>query len=229
MNLERFKILNGTQLKLFAILCMLIDHIGYMFFPGVLWLRAIGRLSMPIFAFFLSEAFIHTSNRLQFVLRLGLFALISELPYDYAFYGRVNFGNQNVMLTYFIAALALYFFEYIAGDWKEHFDVLRFISGFAAVGIMAYISYLLKTDYNYKAVLVIFIFYVLKDFAQWIRVLPGVALLVALKHNSVYKYVGLGAVPLLFYNGKKGIGLKWFFYIFYPAHLLVLYLIKRCI
>ena len=64
--------LDGTMLKIIAMISMVIDHVGDMFFPELLWLRMIGRLAMPVFAFCITEGYIHTRNRKKYLLRMGI-------------------------------------------------------------------------------------------------------------------------------------------------------------
>ncbi len=74
---ERFRILDGTAIKLIAMVSMVIDHLGDNFFPQAIWMRAVGRLALPLFAFCVSEGYIHTHDRKKYLLRMGLFALVS--------------------------------------------------------------------------------------------------------------------------------------------------------
>ena len=83
-GLKKIRILNRAQLKLLAALCMVIDHIGVVFLPDITVLRCIGRLAMPIFCFFVAEGYYHTKDRRKYLLRMGVFALIAELPFDLA-------------------------------------------------------------------------------------------------------------------------------------------------
>ena len=87
-SLKKIQILNGTALKSIAALIMVIDHIGYMFFPKVIWIRKVGRLSFPIFAFFVAEGFFYTKDKRRYLFRMLLFAAFSELPFDLAFFGK---------------------------------------------------------------------------------------------------------------------------------------------
>ena len=111
--------LDGTMLKIIAMISMVIDHVGDMIFPELLWLRMIGRLAMPVFAFCITEGYIHTRNRKKYLLRMGIFALISEVPFDLAFEGKIGLSHQNIMVSFFISIVALMLFDLIRGSKNE--------------------------------------------------------------------------------------------------------------
>ncbi len=221
--------LDGTMLKIIAMVSMVIDHVGDMFFPELLWLRMIGRLAMPVFAFCITEGYIHTRNRKKYLLRMGIFALISEVPFDLAFEGKIGLSHQNIMVSFFISIVALMLFDLIRGSKNEikgRYSVLRTMLGALAVLAMAVVAFLVKADYTIFAVASVFLFYAFKDVNPYVRPVPGVAFLALTRTVGYYCTTGLSLVPLMLYNGKKGRGLKWLFYAFYPGHLLLLYLIK---
>ena len=114
---KKFAVLDGTALKLIALASMVLDHVGDNFFPGQIWMRVLGRAAMPLFAFCVAEGFCHTRNKGRYLLRLGLFALISEIPFDLVTAGEpLEFSHQNIMLTFFWAILALLCYERITGS-----------------------------------------------------------------------------------------------------------------
>lgn len=225
-QLENCQILDGTMLKIIAMISMVFDHAGDIFFPGVLWPRMIGRLAMPLFSFCIAEGYIHTHDRKQYLLRIGLFALISEIPFDLAFNGKIDFSHQNIMLTYFLAVVTLMIYDRIIGD-EPHPDIGRIIAGLLAVLAMAVIAIVVRADYTCFAVIAVFLFYVLRTKRPLIRCTVAVAFLALSRTMSYYCTTGFSLIPLLLYNGKKGRNLKWLFYGFYPGHLLILYLLKR--
>lgn len=217
------------MLKIIAMISMAFDHVGDVFFPDIIWLRMVGRLAMPIFAFCIAEGYIHTRNRNKYLLRMGIFALVSEVPFDLAFEGNINLSHQNIMLSFFISIAALLLFDLIRGpksEIKGRYSVWRTMLGVLAVIAMAVVAMLVKADYTMFAVASVFLFYVFKDVNHYVRPIPGVAFLALTRTMGYYCTTGLSIVPLLLYNGKKGKGLKWLFYAFYPGHLLLLFLLK---
>ncbi len=224
-GLEKLRILDGTSLKLIAMISMVFDHVGDMFFPGALWMRMIGRLAMPLFSFCIAEGYAHTRNKQRYLLRMGVFALVSEIPFDLAFEGRVGLGHQNIMLSFFLAILALMLFDRIRGEGKEHAAGKTLLGILCALAI-AVLALLLRADYTLFAVLAVFLFYVLRDRPALLRCGAGVGFLALTRTVGYYRATGLSLIPLLLYNGKRGRGLKWLFYAFYPGHLLLLYLLK---
>ena len=228
-NTLPFAFLDGTMLKIIAMVSMVFDHVGDMFFPDLLWPRMIGRLAMPLFSFCIAEGYIHTRDKNKYLLRMGIFALVSEVPFDLAFEGKLlNPGHQNIMLTFFLAILALRLFDLIRGARKESgkYSAGKTILGILAVLAMAGISLAVRADYHMFAVIAVFLFYLFKDTKNYIRSCVGVAFLALTRTVGYYCTTGLSLIPLLLYNGKKGKGLKWLFYVFYPGHLLLLYVLK---
>ncbi|MBQ6464940.1 MAG: TraX protein [Oscillospiraceae bacterium] len=226
---QKYQILDGTTLKLIAMISMVLDHVGDMFFPGVMWLRMIGRLAMPIFSFCIAEGFAHTRDRKKYLLRMGVFALISEIPFDLAFEGKVGFTHQNIMLTFFLSIAALMLSDRIRGEKAaeaKHIPIGKTILGVLAVAAAAVAALLLRADYTVFAVVAVFLFYVFRRRHPLIRSGAGVAFLALTRTMGYYCATGLSFIPLALYNGKKGKGLKWLFYVFYPGHLLLLAALK---
>ena len=223
--LEKIRILDRAQLKLFAVFCMVIDHLGVIFFDDALWMRCIGRLAMPIFCFFVAEGYYHTHDRKRYLLRMGLFALISELPFDLAFYGQFPYWrHQNVMFTFFLAIAAMYAYQEIMA---RRSDNVGKILGIAAVLGCAFLAVFCFTDYNASGVAIVFLFFIMKD--RGLLAQNGAVLMYQLfiMGAGTQAFSMLSSVPLMMYNGEKGRKLKWFFYCFYPAHLLLFGVIAR--
>ncbi len=239
--------LNGNQLKLIAVISMLCDHaairllavglIPALYAAGeteraecwtqVFWiLRSVGRMAFPIYAFLLTEGVFHTRNRRRYVLRLGLFALISEVPFDLLVYGKLwDIQLQNVFFTLFLGALMLSVLDWISKNTdaaQVQYRQLAVIAG------TAFTAWFLRTDYDAAGIMLIALLF-------WFRPTPNMAclagfILIAAAEFRPSYILGLAAAFLLIrcYNGRRGDwNGKWFFYLVYPVHLLVLYGISR--
>ena len=149
--------INAFQLKCIAIVTMFIDHVGAILFPGELIFRYIGRISFPIFCFLLIEGFSHTRDIRKYMILLAIFALISEIPYDLAFrHTWFDIERQNVFFTLLIGIVMMYALERCA-TWPEKAIV---------VILSMWIAVVLKTDYNFKGILLISFYF--KVFNSWI-------------------------------------------------------------
>lgn len=231
--MERDRGLTGGTLKLIAMVTMLIDHVAAMlltrlyvarlvapsFYDVIYIMRLIGRVAFPIYCFLLVEGFERTGNFKKYLGRMVIFALLSEIPFDLALAGRgIDIHHQNVMWTMALGLVAMYGMKLVEekGFWKgKHFILQMLIAAVAAV-----LAELLKTDYSWAGVLCISSMYLLKA-GNARRALLGNAFLIM---KSTLEVTGLLSVPLIGgYNGKRGLKLKYFFYAFYPLHLLLLY------
>ena len=221
-----WQFLDGTKLKLIAMLSMILDHVGDNFFPEMVWMRIIGRMALPIFAFCIAEGYAHTRDQVRYLKRMGLFALASEVPFDLVTAGKVlEFSHQNVMFTFFWAILGLMLFEKITARKTKAAPVC------GAALILAFLvgALVLRTDYNILAVGLIFIYYLLRRRAPILNNAAAAAYHVLLRNMGIYWFGLLGFIPVLFYNGKRGRGLKWLFYVFYPGHLLLIWAVRSLI
>ena len=225
--MKRYKILDQTVLKIVAMVSMVFDHAGDNFFPNQTWMRIIGRIAMPIFTFCVCEGYIHTRDRKKYLTRMLIFALISEIPFDLVTSGKVlEFTQQNIMFTFAMAAGTLMLCDLVLNKFGKK-------TGYVLTGVIMLmsmvLSVVLRLDYSMTALAVVFVYYLLKDKALEIRNLVAMAVHFLLRNVGVYLYGVLGFIPLFLYNGKRGKGLKWLFYVFYPGHLLLIYLISRLV
>lgn len=241
--------LNGNQLKLIAVVSMLCDHaairlLAYGLIPAlyavgedalaerwnqVFWiLRSAGRMAFPIYVFLLTEGFCHTRDRSRYALRLGVFAFISEIPFDLLVYGKIwDTHSQNVFFTLFLSVLMLTVVDWISRNTDAALAQYRQMAVIVAAALLAWF---LRTDYDVAGIMltaVLFWFRLTPDMAC----LAGFVLMAAAEFRPVY-IPGLAASFFLIrcYNGTRGAWKgKWFFYLVYPVHLLVLYGLYRVI
>ena len=212
-NVEKFKIFSVFQLKMIAMITMVTDHLGAVLFPQYLVMRIIGRLSFPIYCFLLVEGAVHTKNIRKYSARLLLFAVISEIPYDLAFFGRaLEFQHQNVFFTLFLGLMGII----ILKTCKR-----GYLLGF----LMVFVAEFLRTDYGAFGVLFILLFCILRE--SDLLKMGFFGLLTFLNDRGTIKmYACLAIIPMLLYNGKRGYNIKYAFYVFYPLHLLILSIIN---
>ena len=219
VNISRYQRLDGTVLKLIACLSMFIDHLGAVCFSGMMGFRIIGRLAFPIYCFLLVEGAVHTRNMKKYILRMGIFALISEVPFDLAFYHRLVYTrHQNVFFTLGLGLLAIWFLEHPI-EQLDIPDVLYKLLVIIAAGLIAEFF---NTDYGFTGIAGICIFYYLRWQPQ---VKYPVAAILLAAMGGVEVYAVLALIPILLYNGQRGRQTKvmqYGFYIFYPAHLLLI-------
>ena len=218
--------MNRNVLKIIAVISMLIDHIGAYIFPDAYWLRCIGRLAFPIFAFFIAEGMRYTRSRKRYVLTLLVFAIISQIPYGFL----REFYYLNILFTFLIAIFAIFLIE----NYKKN-ETLYMIYLLLLGSVLLFVEFLNIVDYGIFGVLLILVFYFVKDKKLSLSLGAACLVLLTLKMmlfagftlRSTVQFLSILSLPLLyFYNGNKGkVNLKWLFYIFYPMHLLVILII----
>lgn len=241
--------ITGSTLKIIAIVTMLIDHIGagvlgrYLVMKGInevslhkslegeLWLdanaklyytymifRLIGRIAFPIFCFLLVEGFMHTKNKWKYAIRLGIFMLISEIPFDKLFFGKIiHLQYQNVFFTLFIGLLTMIAVESIS-KIKAFKPITHKVAVITIVIVGMIIAKLLRTDYDAIGIFCILILYFNRENKKN-QVIVG-------SLSFIWEITApLAFIPIKFYNGKRGLQMKYLFYFFYPVHLIILYFV----
>ena len=173
----------------------------------------LGSIAFPIFCFLIAEGFLHTRDRLRYGAGMLGFALLSEVPYDLAHYQTVFSPRlQNVMFTLACAILTLLLVSKVEERWQEQ-KALRWGMTAAAIAAGMLLAYLVRGEYVFLGPLAASLVYLLREKGK-LRVAGLAPLLV------VSPWVLLAVPFLLLYNGERGRGSKWFFYLFYPAHFL---------
>ena len=223
--------ISSDLLKWIAIITMFIDHVGAAVVEKT-WimnesygpmldiiLRMIGRLAFPIFCFLLVEGFYHTRSRMKYLRNLFIFALISEIPFEISFLGEVVWGLRNVYWTLLLGFIMMMLLEKIR-EKEGKYNIVYMI---LIIGACALVAELLHTDYSASGVLLIFILYKLRA-DRFMQCVFGGAVM------SWEITAPIAFVLLYRYNGiRRQKKLKYFFYIFYPAHLLLLYWVRLMI
>ena len=226
------KCLSNFDLKLIAIITMTIDHIGVIFgMPFYNFLRAVGRLSFPIFAFLLTEGYVHTKSFSKYFLRLLVLALFSEVIYDYVFYGSFVYrGANNIFFTLALGLLTLFLLDKSKSLIKIYFKdkvdlfIILPITYLLIIVIMGLMGEFFNFSYGMLGILVISFFYLFKD--NFPLVVISVSLSTLILGEGVQYFLLFSLILIYFYNKKLGKKCKLFFYLYYPLHILVLGFIK---
>lgn len=215
-------------LKLIACLSMLIDHAAYIFGGALKW-RVVGRLAFPIYCFLLAEGAYHTRDSRKYMLRLAVGALISELAFDFSFYGRWTWQYQNVFVTLLLGVLALEVIKRSSEVWLKVLATVHF----------ALLAELLHTDYGWHGVLLIVLFGIVRDKSwKWPALTAGMAVVFWMINSPSRMVFGIpvpiqmyglaSLLPIALYSGEKLTRNKiaqWGFYLFYPVHMVLLRLL----
>ena len=231
------KFISQEALKLIACITMFIDHFGYAIVPRLAIAnmdtiyyicRSIGRLSFPIFCFLLVEGMRHTRNPGKYLLRLGCGILLAELPYDLLSYGEVNWASQSVMVTLTLGAGMLLCMQKTQKSWLKVILILPF----------ALLADLTKSNYGAGGIVTIAVFGLFDQpllqtvglfLVNW-QLLPSAAVIVFGVVVIIQLLATLAMIPIGLYSGKKltrNRVIQWGFYLFYPVHLLILWLVLR--
>lgn len=231
---------NSNQLKLFAIIAMTIDHLVSVIFPGypkewwIIALHIIGRLTAPTMWFMIAEGYFYTRNLKKYIGRLFLFAFISHFAYNFAFgipfipFQTSVFNQTSVIWSLAWAVVAIALSDPKRSKLKQWQQtllimgicVITFCSDWSCIAVMAIIGIYYNRGNLKKQVM---------SMMSWVAMY---ALIYFLFIDKVYGILQLGViicVPFIMnYNGERGKwkGMKWFFYLYYPAHLIVCGIIR---
>lgn len=234
---EKFN-LTSFKIKCIAVLSMIIDHYAAIMILGVVGfknmatlslseqiqytlMRGIGRIAFPIFAFLIVEGFVKTKDRKKYALRMLAFAIISTPTYNIAFGNAFIYMSKfviafifgNVMWTFLLGILMMMVLDKVENTQVQ--TIFKYISYIAIILIFAFIAETIKCDRKGLGIFSIALFYLFRDS----RVKQIISGFLTFFLQGPFSY--LGFIPILFYNGQRGKDMRYFFYIFYPLHLLV--------
>lgn len=236
--MEKQKMLNANQIKLIAIVAMTTDHLTWAFFPGTqaVWyvfaLHIIGRLTAPIMWFFIAEGCHHTRSMGKYIGRLSLFAVISHFAYNFAF----GISFLPLSTGVFNQTSVIWSLAWAAGlIWICNQDRIPKWAKIISIIAICLISF--PSDWSSIAVMCPFFLYVhrgnfklqARDILLWTFIYAAVYFIFLDKLYGALQMFAFLTIPILArYNGERGKwrGMKWFFYIYYPAHLVVIGLIR---
>ena len=226
MNERKF--LTGNQLKIIALIAMTCDHIGAYLVPDELWLRVIGRLAFPVFAFMLGEGCRHTKKPKRRLVILGCWALVFQI----AAYVALGHFRQFVLVSFFMAALLCISVENALKNRDAKslgLLVTLVVAVFLVTEVLPFVlekDLKFSVDYGFFGVLFPVVIFMSPKKSDKLVSAGVMTVMIALGASSVQWY-SLAALPLLgLYNGKRGRGnMKHFFYAYFPLHLIVIWIL----
>lgn len=232
------KKLNGNQLKVIAMIAMLIDHLVYVIFPNyptdwwIILLHIVGRLAAPIFWFFIAEGYTHTKNVKKYAIRLLIFAVISHFAHNFAFgipfipFKTSVFNQTSVIWSLFWGLIAIVLMDKAKlPKWQKtliFFVILAvsFCADWSCIAVLAIFA-IWDNRGNFKRQMTFMMI--------WVAMYAVIfAIFINPTYGIIQLFVAL-TIPLLYsYNGEKGKckSLKYIFYIFYPLHLIICGIIR---
>ena len=232
VGIEPKRPISRNVLKYIAVMAMLIDHIGAIFVPQntaiYIIMRIIGRLTCPIMCYFLVQGYMHTKNRKKYFLRLLIFAIIAQVPYALALKGTLLVLELNFLFTLVLSFGVIWVYD------KTDNLIVRWLA------IILLISLAFFCDWGVFAPVLVLLFYIFRNnnSSAIISFAIFVVMYTFLNFNPhdltcLLSLATLLAIPLiLLYNGEAGRKCafnKWFFYIFYPLHLGLLWVVRLTI
>ena len=221
-------------IKLFALLFMSVDHVGIVLFNNNQVFRFIGRASFPLYAFLLVEGFKYTKDNkkrlIRYVISILLLAVISEPIYNISLHDSLTYPfSQNILFTLFVSLICMIIYE------KNSYNIMSKIISIFIIIYIALLSYFSNFDYGFLGIMLIFGYYLISKLNyKKIYYIILYTLYISL-HIFIYNFsflifgVLFSLIFIFMYNHKKGYNpkiLQYFFYIYYPLHLLILLLLK---
>ena len=219
--------ISGNTLKIIALIAMTLDHLCILIIPQVEWLRIIGRIAMPIFAFMIAEGCKYTKNKLKHFLMIFILGVICQVVYF------INDQSllMGILIVFSFSVVIIYSISYAfkSQKWWAYLLVVLAIglTLFCYYGLPKLTTEHLEFDYGIGAVFLPVGIYLFNN--KWLKLLATAICLIPISAISwsVQWFCYLALIPLALYNGKRGkYNIKYFFYLYYPLHLVVLYFIS---
>jgi len=220
--LKKMQCLSGNALKLLAMVFMTVDHIGYILFPRVLWLRIVGRLAMPIFAYMIAEGCRHTKNRRKYLFTMVFFAAVCQAVYLVV----MRSLYQCIFVTFSLSIGLIYLLD-SARERRNASSVLVLLLALLLTAVLCFGAPQwipgFDIDYGFFGVLLPILIYCGTDGLSRL-ILAACGMVLLCDHSGGIQWYCLLSLPLLaLYSGKRGKRkIKYLFYVYYPLHLVLL-------
>lgn len=239
--------ISSAGLHILAMGLMLCDHLWATLFPAEEWLTCVGRAAFPIFAFMIAEGYRHTQDLRRYLFRMLAGALLAEIPFNLIYGGSVFYPyHQNVLWTFLVSLLMIVLLEKSRSRFRPVLAALLSV-GIAILGFV--LGYVIMADYYGIGVLTVLTFYFFRN-RDWksrlcqficlyllnVRMLGGYYYVIQVSGIEIevaqQGFALLALIPIWIYQGRQGIRSKafqYFCYVFYPAHMLLLFIAREWI
>ncbi len=225
----KFAVLNGNTLKLIALIAMTVDHVGEILFPQITVLRIIGRLAYPIFAFMIAEGCFYTKHKYRYFFEVLGIGALCQIVYFVMFKSLY----MNIMIVFAFSILIIFAIQKAVDRKNAGMMVLAA----SLTGLAFFLSVILPNfvkglqfDYGFVGIILPVAVYLIPKFKLKLAVFTAGLIVLAIFNNPAIQFWSLLSLPLLMlYNGERGkIKVKHFFYIYYPAHMVAIWLVSFC-
>lgn len=231
--MSKIAFLNSNMLKIIACITMVVDHVGFLIFPNLQILRIIGRISFPLFAFMIAIGTYYTKNRLKHILLISTLGILMQIVL-YLFVGMTDF---SIFITFSISIILIYLIDYIHKNINEKNILKTIISSLCLIGLIIYLFWFTTRfdyffmNYGIYGILSPVVIYIIRKYISkiyiYISIIAFAVMIIIYTNylNNPLGYYAFLSLPfILFYNGKRGkLNLKYFFYLFYPLHFVIIY------
>ena len=219
-----------SLIKIIACVSMLVDHIALLLVDkgatAYIFMRTVGRLAFPLFAFALVEGFFHTSDLKKYFFRLGIFAVVAEASYDFAVYGfnRQSVEGLEIGVTLLMGLAAVAMYHHVMTKYITQPFVSNMFAGLVII-LFCVAAESLKVAYGMYGILLIMCMYLFRG--KKIVLSVALLLLPVLFSTEWQVFSVFSMIFIIMYNGEKGKNIKYLFYTFYTCHLVLLGLMTR--
>lgn len=229
---SNYGFLSGNALKIIALITMTLDHIGYILLLDVLWLRVVGRIAFPLFAYLIAEGCKHTKSKLKYFLLIFLLGVVCQV-FAYFFAGQTKL---NILLTFSFSIGLIYLLYWVKNSIKNQnkkqtaLSIILFVVCLAATYLLTSSSLSfspLSVDYGFWGIMVAVLVSLFNNHYIKAGMLAVGLVILCLNYSLVQWFCLFSVLLVLWYNGQRGKhNLKYLFYVYYPLHLGVLYLLQ---
>lgn len=226
-KIRTFPGLSGNQLKLLALITMTLDHIGLQLFPQVEILRILGRLALPIFAYMIAEGCHYTRSRTRYLAAMAAMALVCQIVYFFA----MGSLYQCILVTFSLSIALIYLTDHAIRSQSA----AAWLAALLGIGAAYFLSNVLPgllpgtgygIDYRFAGIVLPVLIYLGRTKREKLLLTALGLVLLALQSGTRQWFALLALLPLALYSGKRGRrNMKYLFYIYYPAHLVVIWLL----